>query len=190
MAVTSDWKSYWRDTSNAPIERLVQWYKEKYGYRQFCDFIERVHILEVGSGKGIVSKLLKETGHDVTTSDISGAHSPDLVFDCRRIPFPDNSFDSVISTGLLEHFNNGDLVEIIREQLRVAKTCVFNVPEKSGWWNILWGFRRFCGAKLDLHFNLKSKKQMSEFLTMFKFKHDIYRILFFKFPYLVVVCRR
>jgi len=183
----SNWTAYWNDVSKAPIERLVQWWKERFGYSRFTRYVpHKSKVLEVGSGKGVVSRLLRNC--DVVTSDIDPECGADFTFDTKKIPFSNKSFDVVMSTGLLEHFEDWECVGIIREQLRVGKTVIFNVPERSRWWPLLWGVRRLFGAKLDLHFNLKNASEMRQFLRDSGIKGIVSREVFGVFPYLVVKC--
>lgn len=87
--------------------------------------------LEVGCGRGSVSAYFSENGFDCTLLDIS----PDVievakkifqdnklkakcvVGDANKLPYKDNSFDVVVSIGLLEHFE--DIETPIKEQIRI-----------------------------------------------------------------------
>ncbi|MFC1941892.1 methyltransferase domain-containing protein [Chloroflexota bacterium] len=48
--------------------------------------------------------------------------------DAFKVPFKDDSFDMCISQGFLEHFNDDEIIELLNEQLRVAKKVIFSVP--------------------------------------------------------------
>lgn len=83
-------------------------------------------VLEVGAGRGYLSNLLSEK-HTVTASDIVipkelKKRYPKINWrpaNIEKLPFKDNSFDTVITTHTLEHVQ--DLQSAISEVRRVAK---------------------------------------------------------------------
>lgn len=48
--------------------------------------------------------------------------------DIRHIPFENNFFSVTHSSGVMEHYSDEEIVEIINEQLRVSDVCVISVP--------------------------------------------------------------
>src|SRR5262245_41188461 len=82
-------------------------------------------ILEIGGGTGYQAKLLADRGFDVSAIDLPGSiyrdHQvyPVMEYDGRCFPFPDQSFDVVFSSNLLEHVD--DLAQLHRESARVLK---------------------------------------------------------------------
>jgi len=48
--------------------------------------------------------------------------------DAFNLPFDDNSFDVCFSQGFSEHFADGDIRKLLREQLRVSRRVLFSVP--------------------------------------------------------------
>jgi SAM-dependent methyltransferase len=80
-------------------------------------------VLEVGGGNGIQAAILAGWGCRVTSMDLAGrppaasTHFPVQDYDGRRFPFPDASFERVISNNVLEHVTN--LPENLAEQRRV-----------------------------------------------------------------------
>lgn len=101
-------------------------------------------ILECGSGTGKFSVYLASLGYDVYAIDLETAMAeqakrlsksicPDnpvkvLQGDIRNISFKDKFFSVAHSSGVLEHFSDSVIVELINEQIRVADTVVFSVP--------------------------------------------------------------
>lgn len=62
--------------------------------------------------------------------------------DINNIPFKDKFFSVTHSSGVLEHYSDSEIVNMINEQLRVSDYCVFSVPtsyfEKRCW--VMKGF--------------------------------------------------
>jgi SAM-dependent methyltransferase len=51
--------------------------------------------------------------------------------DLKSLPFRDKSFDLIFSQGVLEHFRNGDLENILKEQARSGKKVIASVPSDN-----------------------------------------------------------
>ncbi|MBI5557293.1 MAG: class I SAM-dependent methyltransferase [Deltaproteobacteria bacterium] len=89
--------------------------------------------LEVGCGRGSISSYFAANGCDCTLLDTSsnvlqiarqifhnsGHIGRFVTGDANHLPFPSNTFDVVVSIGLLEHFKN--VVQPIHEQIRVLR---------------------------------------------------------------------
>ena len=82
-------------------------------------------ILEIGAGSGWQSKLLAQLGHEVHALDLPQRrkqgvqHFPVADYDGLNIPFPDQHFDVVFSSNVLEHIPH--LAPFQREIARVLK---------------------------------------------------------------------
>lgn len=108
-------------------------------------FVERhlpngVRILEIGGGTGFQAKLLAEHGYDVASIDIPQSNYaeervfPVLDYDGATIPFPDDSFDVVFSSNVLEHVRDRRrLYDEIERVLRPGAYCLHAMP--SGTWS-------------------------------------------------------
>ena len=83
-------------------------------------------IIDIGSGSGDVALLLQTQGYDITPVDVSDFHGPRLVktiiYDGKKLPFPDKSFDTALLLMVLHHTSNPEL--ILSEAKRVAKEIV------------------------------------------------------------------
>ena len=97
---------------------------------------EKSSVLDIGCGKGfMLHDLVKAVpGINVTGIDISDyaiencieSMKPHLqVADARELPFPDNSFDVVISITTLHNLNREDFIVAINEIERVSKEKSF-----------------------------------------------------------------
>lgn len=93
-------------------------------------------ILDVGCAKGfmlvdLLSALpeAQVTGIDVSEYAISHAHESIVDFvqvgDARSIPFPDNSFDLVISINTIHNLVRDDLIKSLQEITRVSTGAAF-----------------------------------------------------------------
>lgn len=99
-------------------------------------------ILEAGTGSGAMSIFFSWLGRDVTGIDLDarvvekakaenqrfGGRAKFVVADTFHLPFPDQSFDLIFHQGLLEHFSDAEIRQILTEQLRCAKTVVVSMP--------------------------------------------------------------
>ena len=101
-------------------------------YLPISDFIlkgdlKEPRILEVGSGvKGITPYIpFKITGVDVSFDGQISENLQPVCLSGANLPFPDNSFDYVISVDMLEHVPENERLGVISEILRVAEKRVF-----------------------------------------------------------------
>jgi SAM-dependent methyltransferase len=114
------------DISGSPAVRadLIPWMVEKYGFASQDDWsrycASRCHILDVGCGSGVPSSYFLETrawtgeamwvGVDISAAiDVAQerlGHITNTHFvqaDALQLPFPDRSFDTIFSEGVLHH---------------------------------------------------------------------------------------
>ncbi|MEE9391293.1 MAG: GNAT family N-acetyltransferase [Planctomycetota bacterium] len=124
-------------------------------------------VLELGSGTGELSAELARDGREVTLVDFSdkSLELAEAVFAglnlqgtftqadvLKRLPFPDDHFDCVWSSGLLEHFDDDQIAHIVTESARVSRGLVLalvpnarSFPYRLGKWHQekcgdwLWG---------------------------------------------------
>ncbi len=103
-------------------------------------------VLECGCGTGKTSILLASYGITTYAMDIekemvkeAKKKSKEMypenlvnVFegDIRTIPYENKFFSVSHSSGVLEHYSDEEIVNLINEQLRVSDYCVFSVPTK------------------------------------------------------------
>lgn len=99
-------------------------------------------ILDIGSGNCAYAKLLIESGHQLTALDISNKSAfPDfqpLIYDGKRLPFEDNSFDLVQLITVLHHVKDPEA--LVLEAKRVGKNVLIqeeiykSTPQKYLTW--------------------------------------------------------
>lgn len=96
-------------------------------------------VLEIGGGTGYQAKQLADRGFAVTSIDVSNSNYRDnqvfpvQVYDGKRFPFKEKSFDLVFSSNVLEHI--ADLGQLHRESRRVLKPdgCCVHVMPTAVW---------------------------------------------------------
>lgn len=106
-------------------------------------------ILDVGSGMGTLVRELLKQGADafgVDVSSVVAAHCnryvPGRFFagSILKLPFQDESFDTLISTDCLEHLAPKDVPLALREMRRVCRRNLFlriaTVPDRDGHWHL------------------------------------------------------
>lgn len=91
------------------------------------------NILEIGAGDKVFSSYIKQnTNIEIKTLDLAEDLKPDFIGDIRKMPFPDNSFDSVCAFEVLEHIPFDDVSVALKEMFRVSKKYVLiSVPHFS-----------------------------------------------------------
>jgi len=116
--------------------------------------VPRGDVLDWGCGYGQMTYLLKRRGLNVTSFDVGDpakASLPDVPL-CRglevvrsshptALPFPDQSFDAVLSCGVLEHVDEmsepGNEIKSLHEIARVLKPggtfLVYQLPQRFAW---------------------------------------------------------
>lgn len=132
---------------------VVRNISEKVSHRE-AQFESKTKALDWGCGYGQMTWLLKRRGLEVTSFDIGSDESalPAIPL-CRdlavirathptNLSFPDNSFDAVLSCGVLEHVDEcsgvpGSELKSLREIARVlrpnGKFLIYQLPQQLAW---------------------------------------------------------
>ncbi len=108
-------------------------------------------VIECGSGTSVVSIYLASLEYETTAVDIEDdvirlskqlakAYyntledcNPKLNFEKKsifKLGYPRDSFDVAFSNGVLEHFTDDEIIEIIKQQLFTAKITIVGIPTK------------------------------------------------------------
>lgn len=111
--------------------------------------IQHPKLLEIAGGSGytsaIIADLLKLKHAEINYSDLSpsivGKVSKTFkslpmnffIQDAKNITLSNNSMDIIFHQGFLEHFNDNDIVLFLKEQARVSKYIIFDVPNARRW---------------------------------------------------------
>lgn len=126
-----------------------------------------IKVLDAGCGDGVLSLMMAEKGAIVTGVDLSlpnidackkRAKDKNLksvisfsIGDAENLPFPDNSFDLVVSSHVLEHlpdFDKGlrEVMRVTKKRAIIAIPTIFNPcswVQVGGGWFYLKGLRSF-----------------------------------------------
>jgi hypothetical protein len=98
-------------------------------------FPSGARVLDVGSGRGYLARILSQRGLRVTGIDLRPPTPRNATFDYVRgdlgapLPFEDDAFDVVVSTHVLEHVKFP--ARVAREMWRVARREVWVVVPKQ-----------------------------------------------------------
>lgn len=150
----SHWKELYQkdiDKKGGNIEYVMGKIKKK---KKLINLIKKYadkKIIECGSGTAVVSLYLSTLGYDVTAIDIEDDvlelskklardYYHNLKNDKLKINFKKESifklnyssdyFDVAFSNGVLEHFQDDEIINIIKEQLKIAKITIVGIPTK------------------------------------------------------------
>ena len=132
--------------------------------------------LEVGAGTGEISKHLAQN-HDVIATDIAPAMVEEIkkhgieayVCDAEKLPFENNSFDSVIAAEMLFYLDNPDnflseAYRVLKPEGRLLMSCASNFPVK--FYDKLRSLLRTIGISKGMYF----EDTLREFMTPSKLK--------------------
>lgn len=146
-------------------------YAHKMQYESVLAYVEAgMKVLDAGCGDGVLSLMMLEKGAEVVGVDLSspnidsakkraGRESVQFVLgDVENLPFPDNSFDLVVSSHVLEHLPDFD--KGLREVMRVTKKrAIVAIPtvlnpcswvQVGGGWFYLKGIRSFAALIIGM----------------------------------------
>ena len=115
------------------------------------DFINKVikysknkKVLEAGCGTGIMAGYLQKKGLKVTVLDLNEkiltyakelAKESNIIIPCNytkgdilNLNYEKNTFDISYSNGVLEHFNDEEIIKTLKQQMNISKYVIFGVP--------------------------------------------------------------
>jgi len=124
-------------------------------------------ILEIGVGNKLLSTHLKNGNYIVKNLDLNPNLKPDFVGNVLKMPFKDNSFDTVCAFEILEHLPLKDFKKALLEISRVTKkSVVLSLPIKK---NVFFTYFGLLSRNISffipipLIFNSRCKKCKSHF---------------------------
>ena len=85
--------------------------------------------LDLGAGSAKYRNIIKEKASEYITFDVVPGEHIDVVGDALNLPFGNDSFDTIISTEVLEHVEKPWLmVKEIRRVLKPGGVCILSTP--------------------------------------------------------------
>lgn len=118
-------------------------YKKKF-IEKVIQYSQNKKVIEMGCGTGLMAGYLQKLGLDVTALDLSQkvldyayeiAKQSNIIKPCKyeqgdilNLKYKTNTFDVSYSNGVLEHFNDDEVVTILKQQMKISKYVIFGVP--------------------------------------------------------------
>lgn len=138
-----EWDHYWsekrsqaNDGAQRLYDRIAKFYRRHIIQPSLTRMMDKhfpagARVLHAGCGSGEVDEPLL-TRLNVTAMDFSpvslaryaqvnGTQTPQILDDIRKIPVPDASFDGVYNLGVMEHFCDAEIEQVIAEFHRILK---------------------------------------------------------------------
>ncbi len=134
-----EWDSYWskkNKVSNSIYDQIAKFYRKYIMVRMFDHFMKKSFssgsaLLHAGCGGGYADLCLKDYA-DITALDNSfnaleaykknhGDKSKIILGDIFHLPFEEKSFDGIYNLGVMEHFSEEEIREILSEFKRVLR---------------------------------------------------------------------
>lgn len=84
-------------------------------------------VLDVGCGPNVLKKYLEPHGVEVVGTDFSPHSKADVICSAYDLPFPDNDFDLIFSSDLLEHLEEDRVGEALNEFSRLGPRNVHQI---------------------------------------------------------------
>lgn len=144
-------------------------------------------ILDIGTGNMLLGKKLSQDSKvefcGIDVLDMNLTNLPHTIFDGKRIPFPDKSFDTALFVGVLHHID--DQEAILREAMRVTRNTIiifedtyFSETEKL--WVKLRDILGNLPEELTMHFalNFRNEIEWEQFFIKFGLKKKYKKTIF------------
>lgn len=122
-------------------------YKLKYKkmlVKKIIKYAKNKNVIETGCGTGLTAGYLQKIGLNVTALDLSQkvldyaeeiAKQSKIIAPCKyeqgdilNLKYNHNTFDVSYSNGVLEHFNDNDIIKTLKQQMNISKYVIFGIP--------------------------------------------------------------
>lgn len=146
--------SSWYDIYKKEIDSkgtIMDYVYDKVKYKKtFTNLIKKYspnkEIIEAGCGTGVVSTYMASLGYSTTAVDIdkdilnlakeiskkyNAKNKPTfLQMSILDLEFEKEKFDVSFSNGVVEHFNDKEIIKILKEQMEIASTVIVGIPTR------------------------------------------------------------
>jgi SAM-dependent methyltransferase len=138
------WAGYYKDFESLP--RIHEYLNNMAEFMAKCrEHFPGEKILEIGTGTGVTAVYFSQSGYSVTGVDrdpgviainekmntMFGGTARFMLGDMFKLPFAPDSFDGCYHQGLMEHFDEPQIVEALKMQTTVCRRVVFAIPTLS-----------------------------------------------------------
>ena len=133
------WDKYWQIKTLK--RRAIEFIRTSYFTRIFVGIVKKGQpagalILEAGCGSGSYLRMLDKLGFKAVGLDYSMGSLEIASRNCSRLaqgdifnlPFKSKTFDVVFNQGVMEHFNDSQFIDALRQMSRICKQIVVIVP--------------------------------------------------------------
>lgn len=140
------WKEFFKNTEFTLYRTAKIQYKYIDTIHDIACTFDAPVLLEVATGSGYTSVLLADLLRNKGARVIASDFEPELlnqaesnfgfvknlsfrVADSKQLPFKDNEVNIIYHQGFLEHFSDPEIIQMLKEQARVANDyIIFDVP--------------------------------------------------------------
>lgn len=118
-------------------------YKKKF-IKKVIEYAKDKKVIEMGCGTGLMAGYLQKQGLNVTALDLCKkvleyahdiAAQSSIISPCKyeqgdilNLKYKKNSFDVACSNGVLEHFNDEDIITTLKQEMNISKYVIFGIP--------------------------------------------------------------
>jgi 2-polyprenyl-3-methyl-5-hydroxy-6-metoxy-1,4-benzoquinol methylase len=110
--------------SLADLRRLNHWFGGESTLRYALKGYERASILDIGAASGEVARSMpnaRVVSLDLQCRNLLQAPRPAVCANAFQLPFADNAFEVVTCSLFLHHFDDAQVISLLREFARVAR---------------------------------------------------------------------
>ena len=139
-----------KELRQTEIDKYIKVYAEAPGYGSHGDSLREMidtilgslvgsSLVDLSCGRGAAMEIARRHFETVQgTEAVPELLGPDVVFAlAHKLPFEDNAFDVVLSTGVMEHLLPEDTYPALREMRRVSnRYVVITLNNKPGYFHI------------------------------------------------------
>lgn len=159
-------------------------------------FSKKDHVLDLGSGTGVISKVIQQkTGCRVTLADVQFNsicnQFPIIIYDGKKLPFANNHFSKTLIMAVLHHCS--DPMKVLDEAVRVTSNDIIVMEDVfSGVLSRTLTFTGDCLVNWEIHspFKNHTKEKWIEIFQKknLKVKHvEEFRLMCIGFPFKLAI---
>ena len=187
------WERYWAEKKglrNLILENIFSLYRKSLIATQVCIYVERYFpqkgiCLELGSGTSEASVKISKRNRILGAVDFS-SHALSIArkisimdfyiqADIFKLPLKDESIDGIWNVGVMEHFTEVELIQILKEFIRVLKNdrfCILFWPWTLAPSHIIFGTYERILRKMRIY-----KQIFPDAPSMFKRKEYVKKLM-------------